>query len=76
MYMHRPISVCLGYILSIVAMCASSTLAKSEEKPEILRGPAAERAQPPPKPAVSRCGNLINRLCQRLPVLLHLLERI
>ena len=60
MYMLRAISVYLGYILSILVMCASSAVVKSEELPEILRGPAARQAQPPPKPAVARCGNLIN----------------
>jgi hypothetical protein len=60
MYVHRPISAYLGYMLSILVMCASSTLVKAEDKPEILRGPGAEQAQPPPKPAVARCGNLVN----------------
>jgi hypothetical protein len=59
MYKLRPISVCLGYILSILVMCASSAEVKAEEKPEILRGPAVGQAQPPPKPAVAICGNLI-----------------
>gem|GEM_PF-5448602 len=40
MYMLRPISVYLGYTLSILVM--------------------AQQAQPPPKPAVARCGNLIS----------------
>jgi len=57
MYILRPISIYLGYILSILVMCASSV--KAEKTPEIVRGPGAEKAQPSPKPAVGRCGNLI-----------------
>jgi hypothetical protein len=60
MYTLRPISVYLGSILSILVLCASSAVVKAEEKPEIVRGPGAEKAQPPPKPAIARCGNLIN----------------
>jgi len=50
MYTLRPISVYLGSILSILVLCASSAVVKAEEKPEIVRGPGAEKAQPPPKP--------------------------
>jgi hypothetical protein len=60
MLMLRPISVYLRYILSILVLCASSAMVQAEEQPEILRGPAAKQAQPPPKPAVTRCGNLVN----------------
>lgn len=60
MYMLRSISFYLGYILSISLMCASSVVVTAEENPEILRGPAGTQAQPPPKPALTRCGNLIN----------------
>jgi hypothetical protein len=60
MYMLRPIAVYLGSMLSILVLCASSAVVKAEENPEIVRGPGAEKAQPPPKPAIIRCGNLIN----------------
>jgi hypothetical protein len=58
MCMLRPISVRLGYILSILIMYACSAVVQAQETPEILRGPAAKQAQPPPKPAVAKCGNL------------------
>jgi hypothetical protein len=58
MYMVRTISAYLGYTLSILLMCASSALVRAEEMPEILRGPGTVQAQPPPKPAIARCGNL------------------
>ena len=57
MYMHRPISVYLGCVLTILVMCASSAVVQAQ-KPEILRGPAAGQNQPSPKPAVATCGNL------------------
>jgi len=58
MYMLRPISVYVGYMLSIFVMCGFSAVAQAEELPEILRGPPTPPAPPPPKPAVARCGNL------------------
>ena len=60
MYMLRPISVYLGYMLSILVMCGFLAVVQAEELPEILRGPATPPAVPPPRPAVARCGNLIN----------------
>jgi len=58
MYILRPISVYLGYILSIFVMCGFLAVVQAEELPEIIRGPTAPPAVPPPKPTVARCGNL------------------
>jgi len=60
MYIRRTISAYLGYLLSIVAIYASSDALEAEKAPDIVRGPGAEKAEPPPKPAVARCGNLVN----------------
>jgi hypothetical protein len=60
MYRLRTISAYLCYLLSIVVMCAFSDALKAEKAPDIVRGPGAEKAEPPPKPAVARCGNLVN----------------
>ena len=59
MYMLRTISAHLGFTLRILAMCYSSAVVTAEEMPQVLRGPGTVQAQPPPKPAGARCGNLI-----------------
>ncbi len=81
MYMLRPISVYLGYLLSILVMGASSALVKGEENPAILRGPGAGQAQPPPKRQPSAhalnswdCSgtiNLVNDKCGNVSVYVH-----
>ena len=58
MYMLRPISVCLGCMLSILVMCGFSAVVQAGELPAILRGPTTPPAPPPPERAVARCGNL------------------
>ena len=59
MYMRRPISVHLWAMLSILMIMGGfPVIVQAEQLPEILRGPTAPAAPPPPSPAVARCGNL------------------
>ena len=55
----RTLCAYLGYTVSISVMCLSSPPITAEEMPGVLRGPGTVQAQPPPKPAVARCGNLV-----------------
>jgi len=56
MYMLRPISIYLDYMLSILVICGVSAVVQEEELAEILRGPTTPSGPRPPNSYVFEKG--------------------